>query len=59
MILLFENSIKGGISSIMGNKYVKSDENKKILYEMQTFYMVGQCHNLYQLMNLNSIKISI
>ena len=32
MILLIENNIRGGISSVMGNRYVKSDENKKILY---------------------------
>ena len=33
MILLLENNIRGGISSVMGDRYVKSDENKKILYE--------------------------
>ena len=32
MILLLENNIRGGISSVMGNRYVQSDENKKILY---------------------------
>ena len=32
MILLLENIILGGISSVMGNRYIKSDENKKILY---------------------------
>ena len=32
MILLLENNIRGGISSVMGNRYVKSDKNKKILY---------------------------
>ena len=32
MILLLEKNIRGGISSIMANRYVKSDENKKILY---------------------------
>ena len=31
LILLIENSIRGGISSVMGDRYVKSDENKKIL----------------------------
>ena len=30
MILLLENIIRGGISSVMGDKYVISDENKKI-----------------------------
>ena len=29
---LLENKIQGGISSVMGNSYIKSDDNKKILY---------------------------
>ena len=32
MILLLENNIRGGISSVMGDRYKQSDENKKILY---------------------------
>ena len=32
MILLLENYIRGGISSVMGNRYVKSSDNKKIFY---------------------------
>ena len=32
MILLLENNIPGGVSSIMGDRYVKSDEDKKILH---------------------------
>ena len=32
MILLIENNIRGGISSVMGDRYVQSDNNKKILY---------------------------
>ena len=32
MILLLENNIRGGISSIMGDRYVKSNENEKIWY---------------------------
>ena len=32
MILLLENNIRGGISSVMGDRYIKSDYNKKILY---------------------------
>ena len=32
MILLLENNIRGGISSVMGDRYINSDENKKILY---------------------------
>ena len=32
MMLLLEIIIRGGISAVMGDRYVKSDENKKILY---------------------------
>ena len=32
MIFLLENNIRGGISSVMGKRYIKSDDNKKILY---------------------------
>ena len=31
MILLLEKKIRGGKSSVMGDRYVKSEENKKIL----------------------------
>ena len=33
LILLLENIIRGGISSVMRDRYVKVDENKTILYE--------------------------
>ena len=32
MNLLLENKIRGGISSVLGDRYVKSNENKKIIY---------------------------
>ena len=32
LLLLLENNIRGGISSVMGNGHVQSDENKQILY---------------------------
>ena len=32
MILLLEKKIRGGISSVMGDRYIKSDDNKKIWY---------------------------
>ena len=32
LILLIENKLRGGISSVMGDRYVKSDENKKIFH---------------------------
>ena len=39
LILLMENNIQGGIGSVNGDKYVKSDENKKILYmDATNFY---------------------
>ena len=31
-ILLLENNIRGGISSVMGDRFVESNENKQILY---------------------------
>ena len=40
LILTLENKIRGGISSAMGDRYVKSDENKKILY-MDATYLYG------------------
>ena len=33
VILLLENNIRGGISCVMGDRYVKLHENKKILHE--------------------------
>ena len=32
LVLLLENNIRGGISSVMGDRYVVSDDNKKLLY---------------------------
>ena len=32
MMLLSENKIRGGISTVMGDSYVESDENKTNLY---------------------------
>ena len=32
MILLIEKKIRGGISSVTGDRYVKSSDNKKIFY---------------------------
>ena len=33
MILLLEYNIRDSISSVMGDRYIKSDDNKKILYK--------------------------
>ena len=32
LILTLENNIRGGISAVMGDRYVKSNETKKLLY---------------------------
>ena len=32
MILILENNIRGGIKSVIGDRYVKSDKYKKIIY---------------------------
>ena len=32
LLLLLENNIRGEISSVMGPRYIESDENKKLLY---------------------------
>ena len=38
-LLLIENNIRGGISSVLGDRYVKRSDTKKILYQ--------DCTNLY------------
>ena len=32
MIMLLENNIRGGFSSVIGDRYIQSDENKKRHY---------------------------
>ena len=54
LILLFENNIRGVISSVMGDRYVKSDENKKILY-MDATNLYG--HSMYQMLPYDEIEI--
>ena len=53
LILLIKNNIRGGISSVMGDRYVKSDENKKILY-MDATNLHG--HSMSQLLPFDEIK---
>ena len=53
LILLIENIIRGGISSVMGDRYVRSDENKKILY-MDATNLYG--HSMSQMMPYDEIK---
>ena len=52
-ILLIEKDIRGGISSVMGGRYVKSEEKKRFYKWMLLIYMVTRCHNCYHLMKLN------
>ena len=53
MILLLENNIRGGFSSIMGDRYIKSDENKKILY-IDANNLYG--HSMSQYLTYDEIK---
>ena len=32
LLLLLENTIRGGVSNVMGDRFVESNENKQILY---------------------------
>ena len=50
---LIENNIRGGISSVMGDRYVKSDENKKILY-MDATNLYG--HSMSQFLPYDEIE---
>ena len=47
LILFLENIIRGGVSSVMGDRYVKSDENEKILY-MDATNLYG--HSMFQML---------
>ena len=53
MILLLENNIRGGISSVMGDRYVQSDENKKIL-SIDANNLYG--HSMSQMLPYDGIK---
>ena len=55
MILLLENYIRGGVSSVMGDRYVISDENKKILFVDANNLYGHSCLNRYLMMKLNLI----
>ena len=54
LILLIENNIRRGISSVMGDRYVKSDRNKKILY-MDATVLYG--HSMSQLLIYDEIEM--
>ena len=54
MRLLIENIIRGGISSFMGDRNVKSDESEKILYaDANKFYG----HSMSQPLQYDEINI--
>ena len=53
MILLLENKIRGGISSVMIDRYVKSDENKKIIF-IDATNLYG--HSMSQSLPFDEIK---
>ena len=57
MILLLESTIRGGISSVMGDRYVNSDEIKRYYMRMPIISMVTQCLNHYLMMKLNLIRM--
>ena len=54
LILLIDINIRGGISSAMGDRYVKSDENKKIIYVDAT-NLYG--HSMSQLLPYDEIEM--
>ena len=54
LILTLENNIRGGISSVMGNRYVKSDENIKIIY-MDATNLYG--HSMIQPLPYDEIEM--
>ena len=59
MILLLENNIRGGISSVMGDRYVKSDDHRKILYiDANNLYGYAMSQSLpYKDLKFDSIDI--
>ena len=57
LILTLENNIRGGISSVMGDRYVKSDENKKILYADANNLYVHSMSQHYLMMKLNLMRM--
>ena len=54
LFLLVENNIRGVISSVMGDPYVKSDENRKLLYVDAT-NLYG--HSMSQLLLYEEIEM--
>ena len=52
-ILLLENNIRGGIRSVLGDRYVVSNDNKTIIYiDAKIFFMVIQGLKCYLMMKM-------
>ena len=56
MILLLENFIRGGINSVTGDRYVKSDEIKKMYFDAKNLYGHSSL-NYYHMMELNLLEM--
>ena len=54
LILLIENNFRGGVSSVMGDRYVKSDGNNKVIYADAT-NLYG--HSMSQLLPYDEIEM--
>ena len=54
LILLIEDNIRGGISSVMGDRYLKSDEDNSILY-IDATNLYG--HSMSQMLPYDEIEI--
>ena len=54
LILLSENNIRGGISSVMGDRFIISDGNKKIIW-MDAINLFG--HSMSQMLTYDGIQM--
>ena len=57
LILLLEINTRVGISSVMGNRYVQSNEKRKILYVGANNSMDGLCVNIYVMLKLKLMEM--
>ena len=61
LILLLENRIRGGISGVMGDRYIKSDENTNVIYfDATNLYGFGMSQSLpYNEINFETENICL
>ena len=59
MTLFLENNNREGISSVMGDRNGKSDDNKKIIYVDATKFMDGQYLSHYHMIKFNLMKMFV